>query len=179
MNSEKTFIPPGYTSNPSLWNKRVPLLLLALAGFLIALYLGLYQVHVFSTVWDPFFRDGTRKILTSSFSKSLPIPDALLGAIGYLGDIILVSVGSNIRWREKPWIVILYGSLVGIMTLVSIFLVILQAFIINTWCTLCLASAAITFLMIRPVSQEFFATIRFLKNQKEKAEPVWKAAEGR
>jgi hypothetical protein len=178
MNSKNTSIPPGYTSNPSLWNKRLPLLLLASAGFFIALYLGLYQVHVFSTVWDPFFGDGTRKILTSSFSKSLPFPDALLGAAGYLGDIILVSVGSDIRWRKKPWIVILYGCLVGIMTLVSVFLVILQAFIINTWCTLCLASAIITFLMISPVSKEFFATIHFLKNQKEKDESLWKAAEG-
>ena len=179
MNLKDSKIPTGQDHNPSAWSERTPLLVLACIGFLIALYLGLFQVHVFSTVWDPFFGDGTKKILTSPFSKSLPIPDALLGAAGYLGDIILVSAGSNLRWREKPWIVIVYGGLVAIMTLVSIFLVILQAFIINTWCTLCLASALITFLMIWPVSKEFFATIHFLKNQKEKGEPVWKAAEGK
>ncbi len=178
MNSKNNTIPPAFNSNPSSWNKRLPLLLVASAGFLVALYLGLYQVHVFATVWEPFFGNGTKKILTSSFSRSLPVPDGLLGAFAYLGDIILVSIGNNIRWRSKPWVVILYSALVGIMVLVSIFLVILQAFILHSWCTFCLTSAALSFSMVWPVSMELFATIYFLQNEKEKGKPLWKAAEG-
>lgn len=175
MISKSTNIPPAYNSNPSSWSKRAVLLILAVTGFFIALYLGLYQVHIFSTVWEPFFGNGTKKILTSSFSRSLPVPDALLGAFAYLCDIILVSIGNNVRWRTKPWVVILYGCLVGLMALVSIFLVILQAFILDYWCTLCLVSAALTFSMIWPVSMELLATIHFLQNQKEDGKSVWKA----
>lgn len=179
MNTKNLNIPPSYNSNPSSWNKRLPLLALAVAGFIIAMYLGLYQLHVFQHVWEPFFGNGTNAVVKSSFSRSLPVPDGLIGAFGYLCDIILVSLGSNNRWHSKPWIVILYSLLVGMMVLVSIFLVILQAFILHAWCTLCLASAALSFLMIWPVSMEFFATFYFLQRAKENGKPVWKAFEGR
>ena len=168
MNLKDRNIPPSFISNPSSWNKRLPLLLLAVAGFLIAFYLGLYQLHVFSNVWEPFFGNGTKKILTSSVSRSLAVPDGLLGAFAYLCDIVLVSIGNYIRWKTKPWVVILYSVVVGLMVLVSVFLVILQAFILDSWCTLCLTSAAISFSMIWPVSMEAVATVHFLQDQKEK-----------
>ncbi len=172
-------IPPAYNSNPSSRKKRIPLLILALAGFSIALYLGLYQLKAFQNVWEPFFGNGTNAVLHSSISRSLPVPDALLGAFGYLGDVILVSFGNNVRWQTKPWIVILYSALVGVMGLVSIFLVIFQAFILHSWCTLCLVSAALSLGMIWPVSMEFFATFYFLQREKEKGIPLSKAVAGR
>lgn len=179
MNSKNVNIPPGYSSNPSSWKKRFPLLVLAIAGFFIALYLGFYQLHFFKKVWEPFFGNGTRAILESSFSRSLPVPDGFVGAFAYLCDIILVSIGSNNRWQSKPWVVTLYSGVVGIMGLVSIFLVILQAFILHSWCTLCLVSAALSLSMIWPVSHEFFATLHLLQNEKDKGKPVWEAIEGR
>jgi len=179
MNSKNTSIPPGYTSNPSLWNKRLPLLLLALAGFFIAMYLGFYQLHIFNKVWEPFFGNGTRAILESSFSRSLPVPDGLVGAFAYLCDIILVSAGNENRWHSKPWIVILYSILVGIMGLVSVFLVILQAFILHSWCTLCFVSAALSLSMVLPVAKELFATLHFLQREKDRGTPAREALEGR
>jgi uncharacterized membrane protein len=178
MISKNVNIPPGYSFNPSTWKKRLPLLALALAGFLIALYLGFYQLHLFNKVWEPFFGNGTRAILESSFSRSLPVPDGLVGAFAYLCDIILVSAGNENRWQSKPWIVILYSILVGIMGLVSVFLVILQAFILHSWCTLCLASAALSLSMVLPVSKEFFATFHFLEKENNRGKPVWEAIEG-
>ena len=168
MKQPANTIPFGFKTNPSLWKKRIILLILAAIGFCVALYLGLYELKMFPNVWEPFFGNGTNEVLHSSFSRSLPIPDGLLGAFGYLCDIILVSIGSETRWNSKPWVVILYSILVVMMGLVSIFLLILQAFILNAWCTLCLVSAALSLSMVWPVLLEFLASLHYLKSDKEK-----------
>ncbi|MBT1070345.1 hypothetical protein [Pelotalea chapellei] len=62
--------------------QRVPIVLLALAGFAIAGYLSLFQMNIISSIWEPLFGSGSRRILTSSISHLLPIPDAALGAAG-------------------------------------------------------------------------------------------------
>lgn len=153
-------------SNPSAWHKRIVLLIMAAVGFLIALYLGLYQLHIFKSVWEPFFGNGTDAVVKSSFSRSLPIPDALVGALGYLFDIILVSIGTETRWKSKPTVVILYSIVVAIMALGSIVLIILQAFVLHAWCTLCLSSAALSIGMVIPVAKEFIATMQNKKMKK-------------
>jgi len=174
MNS-KDAIPWGSSSNPSSWSKRKFLLILAVVGFLIALYLGLYQLHVFQKVWEPFFGNGTNAVVKSSFSRSLPIPDGLIGAFGYLCDIILVSIGDDVRWKTKPWIVILYSILIGMMGLVSILLIILQPLVLHTWCTLCLASAVLSLSMVIPVMRELQASLHFIKREKRNGETFWEA----
>lgn len=172
-------VPPGQSSNPSLWDKRTPLLAAAVAGFLVALYLGLYQLHVFSTVWEPFFGNGTQKVLHSFVSRTLPVPDGLLGAFAYLADVILVSAGDNIRWRSRPRWVIAYAAVVGLMGLVSVSLIILQAFILHAWCTLCLVSALLSFSMLRPVYREFLAAFHFLRKPEVTRTSTRKTAAGR
>lgn len=176
MNLNDT-IPWGSSSNPSSWSKRIFLLILAAIGFLIALYLGLYQLHVFQNVWEPFFGNGTNAVVKSSFSRVLPIPDGLMGAFGYLCDMVLVSIGDSARWKTKPWAVILYSILVAIMGLVSILLIIAQPVFLHTWCTLCLASAALSFSMVIPTMQELSAT-RGLIKKKRSEETFWEAVRG-
>ena len=166
-------IPLGQKSNPSSWRKRFILLILALIGFIIALYLGLYQLHVFQNVWEPFFGDGTNAVVKSSFSRSLPIPDGLLGAFGYLCDIVLVSIGDNIRWRTRPRVVILYSILIAIMGLVSILLIILQPVVLHTWCTLCLVSAFLSLSMVIPVMHELHASLHYIKRKKGNGHSFW------
>jgi hypothetical protein len=100
-------VPPGWSYNPSTWPERLPIVGLATLGFLIAGYLALYQWDVFSTVWEPFFGDGSWIILNSGVSRILPIPDGALGALGYLADAVTGVIGGAKRWRTMPWIVIL------------------------------------------------------------------------
>jgi len=57
-------IPPGWSYNPSRCIERLILVLLALAGFGIALYLSLYQWAVFSTVWERFSARGAKMFFT-------------------------------------------------------------------------------------------------------------------
>lgn len=168
-------VPAGWSYNPSSWPERLPIVGLALVGFVIAGYLALYQLRFFVDVWEPFFGDGSRIILNSSVSRILPIPDAALGAFGYLLDAITGVIGGRDRWRRMPWIVVLFGVAVGPLGIVSVLLVILQPVMFNAWCTLCLASALISVLMIGPAADEVLASLQYLKGERVKGRSLWRA----
>ncbi|MEX0806122.1 MAG: vitamin K epoxide reductase family protein [Candidatus Binatia bacterium] len=139
------------------------------------MYLALYQWRVFSTVWEPFFGEGSRTILNSSVSRILPIPDAALGAFGYLLDAIAGIVGGRARWRKMPWIVVIFGLAIGPLGIVSVLLVILQPVLFDAWCTLCLASALISVLMIGPAADEVLASLQYLKGERLAGRSLWRA----
>jgi uncharacterized membrane protein len=172
-------IPPGWDYNPSSWKQRWPLIAIAFIGFEIALYLGLFQLEVISTVWEPFFSDGSEKVLTSEVSKALPIPDALLGAFSYLLDVVTGAIGKTDRWRTKPWIVILFGIAVGPLGLVSVLLVILQPVLVGAWCTLCIVTAIISVFMISPALDEMLASLQYLQRVYRQGLSVWDAFWGK
>lgn len=167
-------IPRGWEYNPSTWDQRIPIITVALVGFGIATYLALYQLDVFPTVWEPFFGDGSRVILTSKVSYILPIPDAALGAIGYLLDAVTGAVGGRERWRSMPWIVVLFGIAVGPLGAVSIMLVVFQPVLYDSFCTLCLASAVISVAMIGPAMDEMLASLQYLKKVRASGGNLWR-----
>ena len=176
--SKTPAIPPAWNYNPSSWPQRTPLIIIAFVGFCIALYLAFYQMHLIKTVWDPFFDKGTRNVLTSELSQKFPVPDALLGAFGYLLDVVSGIIGGTSRWKTRPWIVIIFGVAVGPLGLVSIFLVIAQPVIVGSWCFLCLCSAVISVLMISPAMDEFLASLQYLQRVKHQRLSLWKAFRG-
>lgn len=167
--------PPGWSYNPSRWGERIPILALALVGLAIASYLAAFQLGLVSDVFDPFFGDGSRTVLTSGVSRVLPIPDAALGAIGYLADVVSGVIGGRERWRTMPWIVILFGLAVGPLGATSILLVILQPVMFDAWCTLCLASAVISIAMIGPAFDEVLASAQHLRRVHRDGGSVWRA----
>ncbi len=171
-------IPPAWDYNPSSRKQRNHLVITAVAGLCIALYLGLYQLHIFSTVWDPFFINGSKEVLHSSVAKSLPVPDAFLGAFAYLMDAAGAFIGGEHRWKTSPWMVLFYGMVVGPLGMISIVLVIVQPVFLHAWCTLCLCSAAISISMISPATDEVLATLQYLQRVKRHGYPVWKAIWG-
>ena len=173
--SKNEGIPPGWSYNPAAWGQRLPIVGLAMIGFGIATYMALFQLKILDTVWEPFFGNDSRKILTSSVSQLLPIPDAALGAIGYLADAVTGAVGGTRRWRTMPWIVIMFGLAVGPLGFISILLVILQPVLFDAWCTLCLCSAAISVIMIGPAMDEFMASMQYMKRVKDANVSLWKA----
>lgn len=168
------YMPEGWSYNPASWSQRLPIVGLALLGFLIAGYLALYQLGIFKTVWEPFFGNGSRTILNSGVSRVLPIPDAALGALGYLLDAVTGVIGGRKRWRTMPWIVVIFGLAVGPLGAISILLVILQPVMYNSFCTLCLASAVISVLMIGPAMDEFLASLQYLKRQQAAGRSLWR-----
>lgn len=179
MNTMHPDIPPGWDYNPSTWQQRIPLLIVAFIGFLIAMYLGAYQLRWVGSVWDPFFGKGSERILNSSVSRVLPVPDALLGAFGYLMDVVTGVIGGKARWRSMPWMVIIFGIAVGPLGMVSILLVILQPVLFHAWCTLCLCSALISIVMISPATDELLASLQYLQRVRRRGLSFWGAFWGK
>lgn len=171
--------PPGWNTNPSEWSERIPLVILAMIGFAIAGYLTLYQLDITSSVWEPFFGDGSHKVLNSSISTLLPVPDASLGALGYLADAVTGVIGGRKRWKSMPWIVILFGLAVGPLGLVSVMLVVSQPLVVGAWCTLCLSSAVVSLLMIGPAMDEMLASLQYLRRVHDQGDNVWDVFWGR
>jgi hypothetical protein len=168
-------VPPGWTYDPSAWSERWPLIALALAGTAIATYLALDQWGLIAGAWEPFFGEGSRIVLHSGVSRILPIPDAALGALGYLLDAVTGAVGGRDRWRTMPWMVVLFGIAVGPLGAISVLLVILQPVLLGAWCTLCLASAAISVLMIGPALDEVLASLQHLARVRRAGGSAWRA----
>jgi uncharacterized membrane protein len=167
-------IPPGWDYNPASWSQRIPIIVLAIIGFFVATYLSLYQFQVLSTVWEPFFGEGSITILNSPISHALPIPDAALGALGYLADAVGGAIGGTRRWKTMPWMVVFFGLAVGPLGLVSVMLVVFQPVLFDAWCTLCLFTAFISIVMIGPSMDEVLASLQFLKRVKESGKSLWR-----
>lgn len=173
MTTDQQAIPPGWDYNPSTWPQRLPIVFLALIGTGIAGYLAAYQARWISTVWEPFFGDGSRVVLNSPASRILPISDAAIGTIGYLADAITGVFGGIDRWRKRPWLVIIFGIAVGPFGMASVILVILQPVLYDNFCTLCLASAVISLAMIGPAMDEMLASMQALRRHKSNGGSVW------
>lgn len=157
---------PPFDRNPSAWSQRVPIVVLAAVGFFISAYMALFQWGLIDTVWDPVFGDGTRKVLESDSSKKMEkyirMPDAALGAIGYLSEVLFGLAGSVRRWQYRPWMALLFGFDVIPLGAVSIILVFVQGMVIGSWCFLCLVTAAISVLLIYFAYDETWASIQYL-----------------
>jgi hypothetical protein len=157
--------PPGWDYNPSAWSQRLPIVVLAVLAFAAAGHLALYQLHLIAEPWEPFFGDGSRRVLGSWISELFPVSDAALGAVSYLLDAVTGVIGGRRRWRTMPWLVVLFGVFVGPLGAVSVGLVILQPVTLGAWCTLCLFTAMLSVLMIGPAMDEVLASVQYVKRE--------------
>jgi uncharacterized membrane protein len=150
---DQSDLPVGWTYSPSTYLQRLPIIGLALFGFLIARQLTAYQLGHAAAVWEPFFspdaqKNGTETIITSAVSRSWPIPDGGLGAVSYLLEVLMGAMGGRQRWRTMPWMVAAFGIVVVPLGVVSIYFIIIQPIVIGTWCTLCLIAAGAMTLIV-------------------------------
>src|SRR5690554_2998585 len=164
-------VPPGWDYSPSDWNQRLPIVALALLGLILSRYMAAYQLGHVDAVWEPFFsgsggQNGTEAIITSEVSEAWPVPDAGLGAMVYMLEIITGLVGGRARWRTMPWVVVAFGIMIVPLGVVSITFIIIQPIVIGTWCTLCLIGAAAMLLQIPYSLDELLATGQFMRRRK-------------
>jgi len=157
---------PPFDYNPSAWSQRVPICLLAAVAFLMATYMALYQWRLIGDVWDPFFGSGTRRVLDSELSETMRryirVPDAALGAFGYLSEVVLGLAGTTRRWQFRPWMVLLFGIDVIPLGIVSAVLVVMQGVVVGAWCTLCLMTAVISLTLVVLAYDEVWASLAYL-----------------
>lgn len=167
--------PPGWSYNPSSWPQRLGIVFLAMIGFFLSRYMAAFQLGHITYPWDPFFGDGTRRVLTSDISKAFPVSDAGLGALSYLLDALAGLIGGRRRWRTMPWMVLLFGLFIIPPGVTSIVLVILQPVGVGAWCTLCLAASVVMLLMVPPALDEVIAASQFLARTKREGGSLWRA----
>lgn len=164
---------PPWRHNPSSWRHRVPICVLAGVAAVIAAYMSLYQWRLVDSVWDPVFGEQSQAVLDSEVSERmrgwLGIPDAALGAIAYLGDVIFGLAGSTRRWQFRPWLVVLFGLDVIPLGVVSAVLVLLQGTVVGSWCFLCLVTALISLVLAIWAADEVWSSLAYLHR-------VWRRA---
>jgi uncharacterized membrane protein len=123
---------------------------LALLGCGLATYLALDQLGVLRA-WDPILGAGTQAVLHSPLSRALPVPDAAVGAVAYAVEAVTVVPWAN-RWQHTLRVVYVVTGLA--LGAAAVILVLLQAFVIHAWCTLCLASAAVSLILAIPAAAD-------------------------
>jgi uncharacterized membrane protein len=174
-------IPPGWNYNPSAWRERWLLLALAAIGLLAALYTALSQLGVVGAMADPFFGSASSYAVThSEIARLLPVPDGVLGVVGYCCDLIFGAIGGERRWRTRPWVVLLFALVILALGVVSLALTVLQGAVIGSWCTVCLISAAVSTLILGLGIGEALASLQYLSLVRMKAggAAAWRALWG-
>jgi hypothetical protein len=73
-----------------------------------------------------------------------------------------------------PWMVVLFGVLVGPLGMISVLLVILQPVVFDAWCTLCLLTAILSVLMIGPAMDEVLASLQHIKRERTRGRSAWR-----
>ncbi len=174
-------IPLGWSFSPSSWSQRLPIIILAFIGLFVSRYMSAYQLEHIDGVWEPFFtgsiqdpKNGTEEIITSYVSEAWPVPDAGLGAVVYILEILTGIIGGPARWRTMPWLVLLFGIMIVPLGVVSITFIIIQPILLNTWCTLCLITAVAMLLQVPYSFDEIVATCVFLWRRWKAGRPVLK-----
>jgi uncharacterized membrane protein len=152
--------------NPSAWSQRVPICLLAGVAAVVAAYMALYQWGLLDSAWDPVFGPGTERVLDSEVSETMRgwvrIPDAALGVVAYLGDVVFGLAGSTRRWQYRPWMVVVFGIDVIPLGIVSAVLVVMQGAVVGEWCFLCLVTAAVSLVLVALAYDEVWSSLVYL-----------------
>jgi hypothetical protein len=89
-----------------------------------------------SSRWDPLFgTHSTQRVLDLTH----PVPDAAAGVIAYATEVVLLLTR---RGRLVLGVVLAAGAIT------SIALIIIQPAVVGAWCTLCLASAVLSLVLL-------------------------------
>jgi uncharacterized membrane protein len=110
---------------------RLALALVAVAGLALASYLT--YVHYRPDALLCTTGGGCETVQESDYATLAGIPVALLGALGYLAVLVLVAIDT--RGAR------LATAVLGVTSVCfAAYLVLLQAFVIDAWCTWCLVN---------------------------------------
>lgn len=172
-------LPPGWSYNPSAWSERIPIVVLAIVAMFTALYLAAYQLGGVDSVWDPVFGDGTERVLDSELSHLFPVPDALLGSLGYLIDWVFGLVGGTKRYKTLPWAVIIFGIGIIPFGLTSIFLGLAMPTIVGAGCFLCAMNAVIAVILIPFAWDEIWLSLLAMRSMMGNGASFWAAFTGK
>lgn len=121
----------------------VSIAVLALAGIAVS-SLSLYHHYGTSqTTYCDFGESFNCDIVNrSTYSTVLGVPDALIGILGYAGLFALATV---YRAKAEAPLMLLIASVAGLSF--ALYLTYIEAFVLATWCILCLSSLTLIVLI--------------------------------
>ena len=123
---------------------RMGVAVVALLGIFVATYLLLYKLGAFGTLLCG--TGGCETVQNSPWAYFLGIPVAAWGLAGYLAILAVAMAGIQPRFADARWISNALLALTGIALAFSIYLSILEEFVIHAWCQWCIASAVLSVL---------------------------------
>lgn len=116
----------------------------AIGGLFLSYYIGSHK-HTDDHMVCPLGQD-CKTLVAGRFSSFLGIPIEKIGMTYYA---IIVVLYFTSLFKVLPQEALLIGLLLsGIAFAFSMYLIIVQLFIVRKWCTLCLGSAAISFMIV-------------------------------
>ncbi len=123
---------------------KLPILaaVVALVGLADGVYLTIHHYTAEPVPCGDAFDCGA--VLNSLYSEIAGIPLAAFGAAAYFlafSLALLTAFGNRVMWK-------LFSIQVVLMSLFTLYLLYLQAFVIKAWCQFCLISAGITFTLL-------------------------------
>lgn len=136
--------PVGRTETATGRRRPAVLVAVAIVGVGVSTYLAAYQLGRVTSVWDPLFGTGSERVLTSTVSRLLPVPDAAVGAVGYAIDLVLGLVLLIAGERAPVAVAVALGLVAGAGAVVAGVLIVLQPLVARSLCSLCLTSAALS-----------------------------------
>lgn len=124
--------------------------LLSLVGLADAIYLTVE--HLAGRSVRCTLTGGCDEVLKSAYATIGGVPLAGLGALAYFAAFSLATLAAFGSRKASD----LLFYLVALMLAMSVYLVILQAFVLRAFCQFCLLSAAVTLLLALIVASERF-----------------------
>jgi uncharacterized membrane protein len=129
--------------NPLRHGLSLAMALLALAGIVVS---SVSLHHHFSTSATSYCDIGENFscdiVNRSTYSVVMGIPVALIGILGYLAVLVFTTV---FRSKAETPAIVFVGSLVGLGF--ALYLTYIEAYVLATWCILCLSSLVLIFLI--------------------------------
>lgn len=117
----------------------VAIALLALAGIAVSSVSLHHHYGTSQTSYCDFGESFNCDIVNRSiYSKVLGVPDALIGILGYAG---LLALATLYRGKAETPLMLLIASVAGLSF--ALYLTYIEAFVLATWCILCLSSLAV------------------------------------
>lgn len=114
---------------------------LALVGFLVALYLWLYTIGVIGALQCG--AGDCERVQTSRYADFLGLPVAFYGVAGYAAIFAVSLAGLQPRYLASRGPTRLVAALATIGVLFSVYLTYLELFVIHAVCWWCVVSAVI------------------------------------
>jgi uncharacterized membrane protein len=116
---------------------------LALAGIVVSSVSLRHHYATSQTAYCDFGESFNCDIVNRSiYSTILGVPDALIGVLGYAGLLTLATV---YRAKSEAPAMLLIASVAGLSF--ALYLTYIEAFVLATWCILCLSSLTLMILI--------------------------------